>query len=379
MKPIIPVIYYHSVAEKKNPKWVRNNLTLELKYFLDLLYFLEHRKIQTLTIKEWYEINTYHQKLDRPSICITFDDGYLDNWIYVFPILQKFRMKATVFVSPEFVDKNTSPRKNLSDYWKGESSQNELKSLGFLNWEEMRIMEQSGLIDIQSHTQTHTKYYVSDELVEFHHPRIHNIYPLCNQDPTVKPYYMSNDHFEQLLPYGSPIFEQKSSIISRKVTINPEFNTVVVERLSKLGLLEQYDFQKYYSAIQEIYSSYKKADSLILSKESEHDYLIRLRQELAISKNIIEKEIEKEVRFLCWPHGDCDKLTHHEAIKVGYFATSAGKMKVTDDQYYRFNRFGHSPLLNNRFLTRFKSKLKIQAELNRFPFKQIFKTYRLVK
>ncbi|MRT32352.1 hypothetical protein FGX01_00105, partial [Xylella fastidiosa subsp. multiplex] len=32
------------------------------------------------------------------SIVITFDDGYLDNWVYAHPILQKYHMHAVVFI-----------------------------------------------------------------------------------------------------------------------------------------------------------------------------------------------------------------------------------------------------------------------------------------
>ena len=32
----IPIVYYHSVAPKKNKKWYKSYLTLEQKYFEDL-------------------------------------------------------------------------------------------------------------------------------------------------------------------------------------------------------------------------------------------------------------------------------------------------------------------------------------------------------
>ena len=35
---------------------------------------------------------------------LTLDDGYLDNWVFVLPLLRRYGMRATVFVSSEFID-----------------------------------------------------------------------------------------------------------------------------------------------------------------------------------------------------------------------------------------------------------------------------------
>ncbi|WP_279247670.1 polysaccharide deacetylase family protein [Candidatus Marimicrobium litorale] len=43
-------------------------------------------------------------QLPERAICVTFDDGYADNELHAMPILKKYAVPATVFVSPGFLN-----------------------------------------------------------------------------------------------------------------------------------------------------------------------------------------------------------------------------------------------------------------------------------
>jgi len=375
----IPVIYYHSVAQNKNKNWVLNFLTLETKYFEEHLSFFVRNNYESISLTEYFDLRNINANGARYRYCITLDDGYVDNFTFVFPLLKKYKIKATIFVNPEFVDRRDIVRKNLEDYWLGKISFTEIDSLGFLSWSEMRLMEKSGLVDIQSHTLTHAKYFISDRIIDLHHPGANCLHAAGNLFPGRKPYYITDDNFEKLIPYGYPFFEEGSSVIARRVFINEDFVSEVAERLKKIKWQDNYSFNNIYSVIEPVYKEYKNKEKLISSVESEYEYEQRLLRELALSKEIIEKELDKKVDFLCWPYGDNNEYTHNKALKCGYKATSAGKMVVDETDITRFERFGLDNVRNNVFLTNLKTLYKVNSFQGIKPYSSIKKAYEYLR
>lgn len=68
----------------------------------------------------------------EPCVVLTFDDGYVDNYTTVLPLLEKYDMKATVFL--------------ISDV---------IGTPGHLSEEQIRKMAASGRFHFGSHTKTH--------------------------------------------------------------------------------------------------------------------------------------------------------------------------------------------------------------------------------
>lgn len=360
-------IYFHTVKNKRNPNWARNFLTLELKYFQNYLKLFKSLKLNPVFLEEHWEKGK-EIRFKKNDLNIQFDDGFLDNWIFAYPLIKKYNLKATIFVNPEFVDeKNIKPRPNLEDYWNGNISLDKLNSYdGYLNWEEMRLMEGSGHIEIQSHTMTHTKYFASDKIIGFHHKGADCLYPIGNEYKNKKPYYISNDSFEKLIPYGTPFFEEKSAVVTKIRKTNPELNSLVIDKLQPF--LSNYNFEKWYSAVLPIYLDYSVKGKVFSNIETDEEFNKRVHWELAESKKILEEKLSKKIYFVCWPHGENDDFAHNTALSVGYKATSVGKYGARRNDSDRFDRFGLHSVKDNVLLTKLKAIYKVQSFREVFPY-----------
>jgi len=370
----VPVVYYHSVGDK-NPGWKKNYLSIKKSAFEEQCKFFSYH-YNVISLRDYWLIHGGELISPRRPLIITFDDGYLDNWVYVFPLLKRYNLKATIFISPEFVDNTAGIRLGWHDLLTKKVNQEEINQWGFLSWEEMKVMEKSGLVDIQSHTLTHTKYFVSDKLTGFYHPGGDILYPIGNLYPEKKPYYIGNPDFDKLLPYGFPLFEEKSAIVARKVTINPDFINSCVERLKNYDF-SQYDFHSAFCLVKPLYDEYRQKNQIIIAKETEKEYLQRVRKEIYESKKIIEEKLDKKVEFLCWPHGDNDETVHRIALEAGYLMTTIGKARITKrDMGTRIpERMG---LNFSSWTKKQKSIIKLKAFSGEFPYKFLLDCYRVL-
>jgi peptidoglycan/xylan/chitin deacetylase (PgdA/CDA1 family) len=85
----------------------------------------------------------------RPVVAITFDDGYLDNYEYAFPLLQSRGLPATFFVTAGLLEKDPDvlARKQMLR----RSSYDEIRPL---EWAHVRAMHAGGM-EIGAHTYSH--------------------------------------------------------------------------------------------------------------------------------------------------------------------------------------------------------------------------------
>lgn len=316
----IPVVMYHSVGVP-DKRWIWHHLTCPYKTFESHLKWLKLSGYKTIFLDEFYDYKLCQVEILKNSIVLTFDDGYLDNWVFAYPLLKKYGLKGTIFVNLDCLDPRLGVRKNFEDVWNGNCSIDDLVSDGFLSWDELKIMQDSGSMDIQSHTMSHDWYFSDSAIVDFHHPGDEYAWLAWNEKPERRHLYISEDQ-SQFVPYGYPVYEYGRALGVRRYFEDQALSAELAEFVAENGGPKFFEHDNWRDRLFKVANEYKKTHILKDRFETDAELEERVYYEIAGSKEILEKKLNKSVDFLCWPGGAFTNQCVTLAKKVGYKAVT---------------------------------------------------------
>jgi peptidoglycan/xylan/chitin deacetylase (PgdA/CDA1 family) len=347
VEPSVPVLMYHSVGIP-NDKWQWNYLTTPYDIFEKQLSWLKRKGYQSISLQHLYEYMNEKCNLPKNPIVLTFDDGYLDNWVFAYPLLKKYGFNAIIYISPEFADPRNIIRKNLNDTWANEIPFEQLETQGYLSWAEMKEMEKEGVVDIQSHTMSHTWYPISNTIIDFRHPGDSYIWMSWNKNPDTK-YVLQYESLNQE-SYGLPVYEHGRALGIKRYFNDTTLDEYILRYVQKKDLKIFFNSSDWKGGLFKVVNRFQLDNSLQGREETREEYLQRVNYELSKSKEIIERKLDKTVNFLCWPGGAVTNDALKIAKEVGYLSSTIGKDKHSERNVLR-NRYGEDPSRINRIST----------------------------
>lgn len=138
LKPRISVLLYHRVSDD-----ARDNLTVGVEQF-DRQIALLSKHCHVLSIEEVLDCRSI-PRTGKPLVCVTFDDGYLDNYQNAAPILIKHQVPAAFFVSTGLIG---TQERFPHDVRRGNPV------IPLMRWDHLRTLRAAGFV-IGSHTVSH--------------------------------------------------------------------------------------------------------------------------------------------------------------------------------------------------------------------------------
>jgi peptidoglycan/xylan/chitin deacetylase (PgdA/CDA1 family) len=130
----VPILMYHRISDVPSDADVyRIDLTVEPRMFHAHMQYLHDEGYHTISLYDLHDALQRGTPLPPKPVILTFDDGYIDHFITVFPLLKEFGMTATFFVITGYADANNP------DY---------------LSWGQISAMAEAGM-SMEPHTRTH--------------------------------------------------------------------------------------------------------------------------------------------------------------------------------------------------------------------------------
>lgn len=156
MRPV-PVLMYHHVNPHRG-----DTVTVTPEVFERQMRYLHESGYETLKIDSLMNYIAGGMSIRGKAVVITFDDGWLDNYLFAAAILRQYRMNATIFIVTDRIEKASANTPSLPD---SIPTHNESKALirqgearrVSLNWTIIEEMAETGLVEFYSHTKSHRK------------------------------------------------------------------------------------------------------------------------------------------------------------------------------------------------------------------------------
>lgn len=161
MHPTVPVLMYHHISPLQG-----DMVSVTPSVFEGQMRHIKDAGYQTLSLDELIGFMEGSFRPERKPVVITFDDGYLDNYIYAYPVLKAYGLKAAVFLVSDWVDMASlvaDKGQVIDDYKKRPLTHEQTKALAVqgalamvsVDWQMVREMEGGATIEFHSHTKSH--------------------------------------------------------------------------------------------------------------------------------------------------------------------------------------------------------------------------------
>ncbi|MEO5999886.1 MAG: polysaccharide deacetylase family protein [Chitinophagaceae bacterium] len=133
----LPVLMYHKVADTAFP----DSLTVSIKHLENHFRHLVKEKYTTIFLSELLDCVNGKKALPSKPVLLTFDDGYKDNYSNLYPLLQRYGMKANIFLIAGLIQSTGIDVSSQTEY---------------LNVDETKMM--SDAVQYGLHTYEHKSY-----------------------------------------------------------------------------------------------------------------------------------------------------------------------------------------------------------------------------
>ena len=131
----VVILMYHSILKSSNgSKYIVSPTAFE-----NDLKFLSENGYKTVLMQDLIDFVYEGTSLPEKSVVLTFDDGYYNNYVYIYPLLKRYNAKAVISIVGEYTDEYSNNNDTHVNY-------------AHLSWDNLREMSESGLVEIQNHT-----------------------------------------------------------------------------------------------------------------------------------------------------------------------------------------------------------------------------------
>jgi hypothetical protein len=283
----LPVFHFHQVT--------RAELEPKLRHLADNGY----RSVVADEIASYVRGDL---KLPARSVGLCFDDAWKSLGTVAAPLLQQHGFRAITYAIPA----------RITERGEGDSP--------FVTWSELSALHASGTIDVQSHTDSHSRIFASSEVEDFVQPG-YEATPLLNRPQRSAPPALA---FVTPADLGAPLYGMRSRMSDgRRALVSPAVHEACVDFVAReggAGFFSRPDWRNRLNAL--------VVSGLETPVESDDEQARSIDEELARSRSVLNERLKtSSVAHICLPWGISGSRTEASLKRTGYRSAFANRLR----------------------------------------------------
>lgn len=250
------------------------------------------------------------------TVMLAFDDALASLWLVVGPLLRKYGLRAVTYAIPGRMIDAAAVRPTIDD-GPADAQAVDASEQPFATWPELRALAAAGLVEVQSHTWSHSLIFVGDQVVDLVRPDFASVLLLNRPrrsvgDPPV---------FVTPADLGHPLFASRSRM-SDGLRFIPDAESCarVMEAVAGRGGAALFARDGWRAELADVLGSVRG------SFESAADRQRAIEDELVRARDELQARLGAPVPHICLPWGVAGDVTRDALRRLGFRTAFANRM-----------------------------------------------------
>lgn len=279
--------------------------------------FLAENRYQTVVSSDVAALVRERRHPGRGCVMLAFDDAWASLWLVVGPLLRRYGLRAVTYAIPARIADAAGVRPTIEEA-DVDAAAADRAANPFATWSELRALSSSGLVDVQSHTWSHSMIFCGDAVIGRVGPEL-AAEPMLNRpriDAAGPPEFLTPDRL------GFPMFLRRSRMSDARRFYPDPAACAALEASAGGGAPLPFA-----GAVKGWWET---------STEQER----AIEFELAASRDLLQEKLGAPVRHACLPWGVSGRLTRQALERTGFLTAFANRLSgrfvvaAGDDPYY---------------------------------------------
>lgn len=291
---LLPVFHFHDET--------RDDLEPKLRHLAENGY-------RTVTADEMGAFVAGARPLGDRAVALCFDDAWASVWTTAGPLLRQYGLSAIVYAIPG----RTSDAAGCRPIGEPASGS------PFTTWPELRALQAEGVVDVQSHTETHARVFTSTTVTGFVEPDYGRMPPLNRPRVGTAPL-----RFLEPGDLGAPLYEHRSRMSDGPRIVGTEAaHDACVRLVASEGGTAFFGRPNARKRLHAMAADHARD----LEPESEQQHQRAIEEELDSSRSELQARLATDrINHVCLPWGVSGQKTAAALERLGFATAIANRL-----------------------------------------------------